>query len=230
MGHPRCRSNGPATGVPDHNRQRRGAERTPWPSLPSELGIGIRRHFTDRGCAPLRRGRVGAPGLPDHQLPGRHRRLRAAGGRGPESWSLNATNILAQKYFRGTPGTAEREWSLRQVADRVVDTVTDWGTKDGYFVDERGGGGLPRRAQAPDHPPEGRVQLAGVVQHRRGRRAPAGVGLLHLVGGGLDGLDPQLVHRRGRHLQGWLGGRREPVAHPLVAREPQGWRAPRRDR
>ncbi len=54
----------------------------------------------------------------------------------PEGWSLNATNILAQKYFRGTPGTDEREWSLRQVADRVVDTITAWGVKDGYFVDD----------------------------------------------------------------------------------------------
>ena len=54
----------------------------------------------------------------------------------PENWSLNATNILAQKYFRGTPGTPQREWSLRQVADRVVDTITAWGTKDGYFVDD----------------------------------------------------------------------------------------------
>ncbi len=54
----------------------------------------------------------------------------------PEGWSLNATNILAQKYFRGTLGTAERESSLRQVADRVVDTITAWGIKDGYFVDD----------------------------------------------------------------------------------------------
>ena len=54
----------------------------------------------------------------------------------PEDWSLNATNILAQKYFRGTPNTDEREWSLRQVADRVVDTITTWGIKDGYFVDD----------------------------------------------------------------------------------------------
>src|SRR5665213_442825 len=55
----------------------------------------------------------------------------------PTTWSLNATNIVAQKYFRGTLGTPEREWSLRQVIDRVVDTIADWGTKDGYFVDER---------------------------------------------------------------------------------------------
>ncbi len=49
---------------------------------------------------------------------------------------MNATNILAQKYFRGTLGTEEREWSLRQVADRVADTLTAWGIKDGYFVDD----------------------------------------------------------------------------------------------
>src|SRR3990170_7941322 len=52
----------------------------------------------------------------------------------PSSWSLNATNILAQKYFRGTPGTPEREWSLKQVADRVADTITAWGVRDGYFA------------------------------------------------------------------------------------------------
>jgi len=54
----------------------------------------------------------------------------------PATWSMNATNILAQKYFRGTLGTAERETSLRQVIDRVVDTITGWGVKDGYFADD----------------------------------------------------------------------------------------------
>src|SRR6187455_3842716 len=54
----------------------------------------------------------------------------------PTSWSLNATNIVAQKYFRGTLGTPERESSLRQVVDRVADTITEWGTRDGYFVDK----------------------------------------------------------------------------------------------
>ncbi len=53
----------------------------------------------------------------------------------PAGWSLNASNILAQKYFRGTVGTPERERSLRQVVDRVVDTITSWGQRDGYFVD-----------------------------------------------------------------------------------------------
>jgi len=54
----------------------------------------------------------------------------------PSTWSLNATNILAQKYFRGTPGTKERESSLKEVVDRIVDTITEWGAKDGYFVDD----------------------------------------------------------------------------------------------
>ena len=54
----------------------------------------------------------------------------------PKSWSQNATNIVAQKYFRGTLGTPERESSLRQVIDRIADTITDWGIRDGYFVDD----------------------------------------------------------------------------------------------
>ena len=54
----------------------------------------------------------------------------------PAGWSQNATNILAQKYFRGPLGTPEREWSLRQVVDRVVGTITEWGDGDGYFADE----------------------------------------------------------------------------------------------
>ncbi len=53
----------------------------------------------------------------------------------PVGWSLNATNIATQKYFRGHLGTPERESSLRQVADRVVDTIADWGADGGYFAD-----------------------------------------------------------------------------------------------
>jgi ribonucleoside-diphosphate reductase alpha chain len=52
----------------------------------------------------------------------------------PKGWSQNATNIVAQKYFRGTPGTAERESSVRQMIGRVVDTIAGWGVKDGYFA------------------------------------------------------------------------------------------------
>jgi ribonucleoside-diphosphate reductase alpha chain len=54
----------------------------------------------------------------------------------PEGWSLNAINIVAQKYFTGTPGTAEREDSLKRLIDRVVDTVTRQGLQEGYFESE----------------------------------------------------------------------------------------------
>ncbi|HEY5663524.1 MAG TPA: vitamin B12-dependent ribonucleotide reductase [Ilumatobacter sp.] len=54
----------------------------------------------------------------------------------PVDWSVNATNIVTQKYFRGTLGTPGRENSLRQVVSRVVDTITQWGREGGYFADE----------------------------------------------------------------------------------------------
>ena len=54
----------------------------------------------------------------------------------PSTWSQNATNILAQKYFRGALGSPEREWSLRQVVNRIVGTIARWGDADGYFADK----------------------------------------------------------------------------------------------
>ena len=54
----------------------------------------------------------------------------------PIGWSQNATNIVAQKYFRGTLGTPERESSVRQLVSRVVDTITGWGTKNAYFASD----------------------------------------------------------------------------------------------
>lgn len=54
----------------------------------------------------------------------------------PEGWSMNAINIVAQKYFAGTPGTDTREGSLRTLIDRVADTVTRQGLQEGYFDSE----------------------------------------------------------------------------------------------
>jgi ribonucleoside-diphosphate reductase alpha chain len=53
-----------------------------------------------------------------------------------EGWSLNAINIVAQKYFCGTPGTKSRESSLKHLIDRVVDTVARHGLQEGYFENE----------------------------------------------------------------------------------------------
>jgi ribonucleoside-diphosphate reductase alpha chain len=106
---------------------------------PEQIGIGIRRYFTMPGTHPYetvawerRDARItnfkdGTDAFfqPDVEF--------------PVTWSQNATNIVAQKYFRGTLGTDERERSLKQVIDRVADTITAWGVRDGYFVDEHEG-------------------------------------------------------------------------------------------
>ncbi|PZG00294.1 vitamin B12-dependent ribonucleotide reductase [Micromonospora deserti] len=52
----------------------------------------------------------------------------------PESWSVNAANIVTTKYFRGAVGTPEREWSLKQLIDRVVTTYRAAGEEYGYFA------------------------------------------------------------------------------------------------
>ena len=54
----------------------------------------------------------------------------------PKAWSLMATNVVVSKYFRGPLGSPQREHSVRQMIGRVVDTITGWGRKDGYFASE----------------------------------------------------------------------------------------------
>jgi len=54
----------------------------------------------------------------------------------PKSWSQLAANIVAQKYFRGLLGTPQRETSVRQLIDRVVQTAVRWGREGGYFAGE----------------------------------------------------------------------------------------------
>ncbi len=52
----------------------------------------------------------------------------------PDFWSVNAVNIVTTKYFRGAIGTAQREWSLKQLVDRVVDVYVTTGKTNGYFA------------------------------------------------------------------------------------------------
>src|SRR5487761_711945 len=103
---------------------------------PQRASIGIRRHFTTEGVHPYdeviwERRDARITNFRDGSVA-----FEQLGVEVPAGWSLNATNILAQKYFRGTPGTREREVSLKQVANRVVDTIAAWGIKDGYFADD----------------------------------------------------------------------------------------------
>ncbi len=54
----------------------------------------------------------------------------------PRSWSQLAINVVAQKYFRGSPDSPERETSVRQIVDRVVETLAVWGREGNYFATE----------------------------------------------------------------------------------------------
>jgi ribonucleoside-diphosphate reductase alpha chain len=55
----------------------------------------------------------------------------------PKSWSQNATNIVAQKYFRGQIGHPARERSVKQMIGRVAGTISGWGRERGYFASEQ---------------------------------------------------------------------------------------------
>ncbi|HXE05063.1 MAG TPA: hypothetical protein VN579_03680, partial [Bryobacteraceae bacterium] len=57
----------------------------------------------------------------------------------PADWSQTATNIVASKYFHGKLGSPERENSVGQLVHRVVDTIADWGLRDGYFATRQDG-------------------------------------------------------------------------------------------
>ncbi len=55
----------------------------------------------------------------------------------PKTWSQTATNVVVQKYFRGTLNTPKREDSVRTMIARVADTIYGWGKADGYFKSEQ---------------------------------------------------------------------------------------------
>jgi ribonucleoside-diphosphate reductase alpha chain len=54
----------------------------------------------------------------------------------PDFWSVNAANIVTTKYFRGAIGSPQREWSLKQLVDRVVGMYEKTGREHGYFATE----------------------------------------------------------------------------------------------
>ncbi len=103
---------------------------------PAQTALDFRRHFTSEGVHPYdqvtwERRDARITNYQDGTVA-----FEQLGVEFPTSWSQNATNIVAQKYFRGTLGTPERESSLKQVVDRVVDTITTWGVEGGYFADD----------------------------------------------------------------------------------------------
>jgi ribonucleoside-diphosphate reductase alpha chain len=99
-----------------------------------ETGLRFKRYFTSEGTHPFdeleweTRDAI----IPNFKEGGNAFEQR--GVEFPKTWSQNATNIVAQKYFRGPLGTPQRESSVRQLVSRVVDTIKGWGNKDGYFA------------------------------------------------------------------------------------------------
>lgn len=98
--------------------------------------LSLTRHFTEEGVKPYdmlnwikRDSKIVNPGTGKTVFEQKQVEF-------PDTWSLNSINIVAQKYFYGTPGTEQRETSLRNLIDRVADTVTKYGYDQGYFIDE----------------------------------------------------------------------------------------------
>ena len=103
---------------------------------PDPLRIGLGRLFTSEGVDPYdevvwERRDARITNHNDGSVA-----FEQTGVEFPADWSQNATNIVAQKYFRGHLDSPQRESSLRQVVDRVVDTITRWGLEGGYFSDD----------------------------------------------------------------------------------------------
>ncbi|MGI8461800.1 MAG: vitamin B12-dependent ribonucleotide reductase [Solirubrobacterales bacterium] len=95
-------------------------------------GLSVERRFTSAGVHPfdeieweLRDAVIGDPDDPAFEQ---------RGVEFPKSWTQNATNIVAQKYFRGRMGSPEREHSVKQMIGRVAGTIAGWGREGGYFA------------------------------------------------------------------------------------------------
>jgi ribonucleoside-diphosphate reductase alpha chain len=99
-----------------------------------ERRLGVRRYFTIPGRDPFDEIEWE---IRDAFIPGKDKPVfEQKGVEFPKFWSQTATNIVAQKYFRGRMSSPERESSVRQMIGRVVDTIVKWGDAGGYFADE----------------------------------------------------------------------------------------------
>ena len=97
-------------------------------------GLGVRRFFTIPGRDPFDEIEWETR---DALIPGKDGpAFEQKDVEFPKFWSQTATNIVAQKYFRGRMSSPERETSVRQMIGRVVETIGGWGREGSYFADE----------------------------------------------------------------------------------------------
>jgi len=96
--------------------------------------LGVRRFFTIPGRDPFDEIEWE---IRDALIPGKNGpAFEQRGVEFPKFWSQTATNIVAQKYFRGRLSSPERESSVRHMVGRVVETAVAWGKQGGYFADD----------------------------------------------------------------------------------------------
>src|SRR5215213_1503935 len=96
--------------------------------------VGVKRYFTIPGRDPFDEVEWE---IRDAFIPGKDKPVfEQKGVEFPRFWSQTATNIVAQKYFRGRLSSPERESSVKQMIGRVVTTIGTWGRDGGYFADE----------------------------------------------------------------------------------------------
>ncbi|HEU4972316.1 MAG TPA: vitamin B12-dependent ribonucleotide reductase, partial [Gaiellaceae bacterium] len=100
----------------------------------TEASVAPRRYFTVPGIDPFEQVEWE---LRDAHIPGKDGpTFEQKDVEFPKFWSQTATNIVAQKYFRGRMASPEREHSVRQMVGRVVDTIGGWGRDGGYFASD----------------------------------------------------------------------------------------------
>src|SRR6187200_328561 len=98
----------------------------------NDAKVAVRRYFTIPGRDPFEEVEWE---IRDAFIPGKDKpAFDQKAVEFPKFWSQTATNIVAQKYFRGKMGSPERETSVKQMIGRVVDTISGWGRAGGYFA------------------------------------------------------------------------------------------------
>ena len=180
-------------------------------------GLTFERRWTTPGRPSLRRDHLGAAAPPSIANESGKTVFEQKDVEVPSFWSQLATNVVVSKYFRGHIGTPERETSVRQLIDRVVNTIAAWAETQHYFATDEDLADLQGRADPPARPPEDGLQHPGLVQ-RRHRGAAAVLGLLHQLGAGHDVLDHGPRQDRGHALQVRLRRGLQPVHDPLAPR------------
>src|ERR1700743_1888129 len=127
----------PARGTAMLTRRKTEREATVMTKAVSKTGLTVQRVYTTEGVHPY------------DEVTWEHRdvvmtnwrdgsvNFEQRGVEFPDFWSVNATNIVTSKYFRGAVGSDTREWSLRQIIDRVVNKYREAGGVDGYLRSAR---------------------------------------------------------------------------------------------